>query len=82
MQHKFVECQRHLPQSLTILVDYMLYHVGVAVHECLKSCVCVVRLNMTFCDDIVDCATYVRIGSLLRASLTQLARVFVETYRR
>jgi len=68
-----------LPQLLSVLMDYLSYLVGVASHECFEGCVCVVRLNLIFSDDIVDCATDVWIDNLFRAGLTHVARVIVET---
>ena len=65
-----------------MLVDYLSNIIGVALHKCLKCRVCVVCPNVAFSDDAVPCATEVRIGNLFRASLTQLARVAVETSRR
>ena len=65
-----------------MLVDYLPYLIGVALHKCLECRVCVVCPNVAFSDDAVPCATEVRIGNLFRASLTQLARVAVETSRR
>jgi len=65
-----------------MLVDYLSYLIGVALHKCLECRVCVVCLNVAFSDDAVACTTEVRIGNLFRASLTQMARVAVETSRR
>ena len=64
-----------------MLVDYLPYLIGVALHKCLECRVCVVCLNVAFSDDAVACAMEVRVGNLFRASLTQLARVAIETPR-
>jgi len=65
-----------------MLVDYLSYIIAVALHKCLECRVYVVCLNVAFSDDAVACATEVRVDNLFRASLTQLARVAVETFRR
>jgi len=65
-----------------MLVDYLSNIIGVALHKCLECHVCVVCLNVAFSDDAVACTMEVRVDNLFRASLTQLARVAVETSRR